>query len=962
MSLPNNKSERHILKSKKYLMYISCICCGLTIGIGVISLLGWLSGLRILASIHSHYIPMAPNSAAAFIAMGIAASVLYRLPLHHISRWMSALLSLCVVTLGILTLLHYFHVIVFDINQALVKSTGGTFGNVLVGYMSPLTAGNFILAGASLFLLTLPSSGKPIRNIASCLAATVTMVGSLVMLGYLYGSPILYGSSTVPMAINTACAFILTGISLIQLAGLECIPAYYFAGVSVRARLMRVFFPIIMLTTLITHSVHTIALTKGSFNPAMVIGVNTILFAGFIGSIVFLISKMVGDSIDRTEAMRKHTEAKVVKIAESVFDAIVMVDENGVINYWNNAAETILGFTKDEALGKYVHTLLLPEACVESYRNGMKTFKANGTGAFIGKRLVLPACRKDGSQFYAEHSFATFQTDNGWNAVSVMRDCTERKRYEDELNKLNETLEQRVAEKTKELFAKNDEMVKLTQAVEQSPTCVLITDTNGNIEYVNPRFVELTGYTFNDVKWKTPRVLKSNKTPPERYEDLWNTITSGKTWQGEFINQKKDGAFYWELASISPLKNSEGKTTRYLAFKSDITEIRMLEEEQQKLKEQLYHAQKLESVGRLAGGIAHDFNNKLMAIMGYSELAATEIPEGNPAKDYVKKILESSMKATELTQSLLAFSRRQPVSLSPVNLNSIVGSIERLLLKTAGEKIDCKLTLTDKDIKVFADSDKIEQVLMNLANNAVDAMPDGGSLTICTDVVIPDSKSAKVHGLDKDGAYGVITVSDTGMGMDEETKGKIFEPFFTTKERGKGTGLGLPIVYGIIKQHHGHIEVISEPNKGATFKIYLPISKQEFVKKDTDTIPSAKEKTILVAEDDEGVRALVIRILERSGYHVISAINGDDAIERFEEHKDKIDMLLFDVMMPKKGGKDAYNSIRKLRPDIKILFMSGYSENIITNKEICEEGLTFIQKPMSADCLLKMIEELWLTT
>ena len=950
-----------IMKSNKYLLYIPCICCGLTIGMGVISLLGWLSGLRILASINSHSIPMAPNTAVAFIVMGIAAIVLQRLPLHHISRWISALLSLCVVTLGILTLIHYFKLIVLDINQVLLRYPGEQLGNVPVGYMSPLTAGNFILAGASLFLLTLPSSGKPIRNIASCLATTVTMVGSLVMIGYLYGSPILYGGSTVPMAVNTACAFVLTGISLIQLAGLECIPAHYFAGASVRARLMRVFFPIIMLTTLITHSVHTIALTKGSFNPAMVIGVNTVLFAGCIGFMVFLISKMVGGSIDRAEAMRAHTEEKVIKIAESVFDAIIMIDENGVINYWNNAAETILGFTKDEALGKCVHTLLLPEACVESYRNGMKTFKANGTGAFMGKRIVLPARRKDGSQFYAEHSFASFQSDGSWNAISVMRDCTERKQYEDALKKLNETLERRVAERMEEVLTKNNELIKLSQAVEQSPTCVMIADTNGAIEYVNTRFLELTGYTFNEIIGKNPRALKSGKTPPERYKDLWDTITSGKTWQGELINKKKNGALYWEFANISPLKNAAGKTTHYLAFKSDITEMRMLEEEQQKLKEQIYHIQKLDSVGKLAGGIAHDFNNKLMAIMGYAELAEMEIPAGNPAKDYVRKILESSVKAKELTQSLLAFSRRQPVNLSPVNLNSILCNTEYMLLKIIGNTIDCRFALTDNDIKVLADSDKIEHVLVNLINNAVDAMPDGGSLTIGTDTVVLDSKSANVHGLDKDGDYGVITVSDTGMGMDEETKAKIFEPFFTTKERGKGTGLGLPIVYGIVKQHHGHIEVISEPNKGATFRIYLPISEKDAVKTGKDTTLSVRTKTILVAEDDEGVRALVMRILERSGYHVISAINGDDAIERFEEHKDKIDMLLFDVMMPKKSGKDAYNSIRKLRPDIKILFMSGYSENIITNKEIREEGLTFIQKPMSADELLKKIEELWQT-
>ncbi len=957
----NSYENNFMMKSDKHLSRIPLICCGLTIGLGAIALTGWLSGLRLLASIGYHYIPMAPNTAVAFIALGIVVFALHFLSRYRAFRWLSAFLAACITAMGVLTLTRYFQFTVFDIDQAFLNYSGEVLLGKFSVSMSPLTAGSFILSGVSLFVLTLPSYGKPVRNVASCLATIAASVGCIVTVGYLCRSPILYGGNTTPMALNTACAFVCTGVSLILLAGLECIPASYFTGVSARARLMRGFFPVPILTIIFTGFILDTFIIKGSFSPVVAIGVNTVISGGIIGFIVFLISKKIGGSIDRAEAMRKQTNEKLRKITESAFDAIVMIDENGRINYWNSAAEAMFGYTKGEAMGKDVHTLLLPEGYSESYRNGMKTFKANGTGPILGKRMVLPARRKDGAQFYAEHSFATFQSDNGWNAVSVIRDCTEQRRYEDALKKLNETLEQRVATRTEELLEKNNELIKLTQAIEQSPACVMITDTNGNIEYVNPRFVELTRYSLNEVKGQNPRVLKSGKTPPERHKDLWDTITSGRTWQGEFINQKKNGALYREFASISPLKNSEGKITQYLAFKSDITEIRTLEEEQQRLKEQLYHAQKLESVGSLAGGIAHDFNNMLMAIMGYTELAEDEIAEDNPARIYLKKVLASSKKATELTQSLLAFSRRQPVSLSPVLLNGIINNIKRLLLKTVRENIHCTFNLSDKDIKVLADSDKMEQVVVNLANNAVDAMPDGGSLTISTEVVVLDGKSANKYGLDKGGAYGVLTISDTGMGMDEETKDRIFEPFFTTKERGKGTGLGLPIVYGIVKQHHGHIAVISEPGNGATFHIYLPATEKESARVDAKTethaMPPAEPKTILVAEDDEDVRALIIRILEGSGYYVISATNGEDAVKKFEGHKDKIDMLLFDVMMPKKGGKEAYNSIRKLRPDIKILFMSGYSENIITNKEIREEGLAFVQKPVNSDRLLKKIKE-----
>jgi PAS domain S-box-containing protein len=543
---------------------------------------------------------------------------------------------------------------------------------------------------------------------------------------------------------------------------------------------------------------------------------------------------LMGVFRDITE--RKQADEKLRKITESVFDAIVMIDQNGKINYWNTAAEAIFGYTKNEAMGKDVHTLLLPEDYAESYRDGMKTFKTNGTGNIISKRVILPARRKDGSQFYAEHSFASFQSDNDWNAVSVIRDYTEQKRYEDALKKLNETLERRVTERAKEL---------------------------------------------NEMRW------------------------------------------------------------------------------------QLYHVQKLDSIGRLAGGVAHDFNNILMAIIGYASLAELGLAEGNPAREYIKKILESSNKATNLTQSLLAFSRRQPVSLESVNLKGIINDMEQLLFKTAGEKIDCRLMLSDQDLKakdvnVMADRDKIEQVLMNLAMNAVDAMPAGGTLTISTDIVMLDSNSVKRYGLDKEGAYGVITVSDTGIGMNEETKSKIFEPFFTTKERGKGTGIGLSIAYGIIKQHNGHIEVISAPGKGTTFNIYLPITEREVMKRNTsDThIPvSTGIRTILLAEDERDVREVVTKILERSGYRVISAINGDDAIKKFEENKDRVDMLVFDVMMPKMNGKEAYNIIKELNPGMKILFMSGHSEDNSINKEIREEGLLFIQKPVIPDKLFKKIKE-----
>ncbi len=666
--------------------------------------------------------------------------------------------------------------------------------------------------------------------------------------------------------------------------------------------------------------------------------------------------------VDITE--RRQTEEKLRKITEAAFDAIIMIDDDGIINYWNHAAETMFGYTQAEAMGKDVHKLVVPAGYKEDYQQGMMQFKATGTGAILGKKVVLQAQKKDGTPFYAEHSFASFQSNNRWNAVSIIRDYTERKQYEEELKRLNETLEQRVAGRTKEILVQNEKLGTLSKAVEQSSTCIVITDSNGTIEYVNPQFIELTGYTQEEAKGQNPRILKSGQTPPERFKELWETITAGETWHGEFTNNKKNGEIYHELGTISPIKNAEGKITHFVAIKNDISGIKSLEAERKRIEDQLSHAQKLESIGKLAGGIAHDFNNMLMAVVGYSNLIQMELAEDNPLRNYTKKILDLTDKSKRLTQSLLTFGRRQPLYLSTVDLNDMVRDLEPLLFKAIGERIRCEMPLSGKSIAIKADSGKLEQVVLNIFMNAVEAMPTGGRLTIRTGVTELDGARAKSFGLGVAGAYALLSVSDTGIGMDEATQEKIFEPFFTTKLRGKGTGLGLAIAYGIVKQHNGTIEVVSKPGKGATFNIYLPISGEK-LKEDVavaNRLPSpslsTQCKTILVAEDEEGVRESIMMVLRQKGFTVIAAVDGEDAINKFEQNKDIIDLLLLDGVMPVKSGKEAYDSIKKIKPGIKALFMSGYTGDEEANRKIQAEGLRFLQKPVP---LPEMIEAIWKT-
>ena len=401
-----------------------------------------------------------------------------------------------------------------------------------------------------------------------------------------------------------------------------------------------------------------------------------------------------------------------------------------------------------------------------------------------------------------------------------------------------------------------------------------------------------------------------------------------------------------------PMRDALGRMTSVIGIINDITEKRRLES-------QLHHAQKMEAIGTLTGGIAHEFNNLLTAIIGYGRLLQEGITKEDHLQNYVNQLLASSGRAAKLVKSLLAFSREQTIDTKPVKIGSITDDVERLLGRIMGEDIELMTDLKDDGAVVMADYGQMEQVLINLAANARDAMPDGGRLTISTDVVEFDEKYLETYGYRKPGRYAMISLTDTGSGIDDRTKEKIFEPFFTTKEVGRGTGLGLSMVYAIIKQHCGYITVESTTGRGTSFKIYLPVVEscvEEIVPADI-IVPAGGRETILLAEDDEEVRKLAKNLLQKFGYEVLEAVDGEDAIKKFEEDKDKIRLLIFDVMMPKKNGKEAYDEIKKMRSGIKVLFTSGYTGDIIRRKEVHEGEFDFIPKPIAPKEFLKKVRE-----
>lgn len=391
-------------------------------------------------------------------------------------------------------------------------------------------------------------------------------------------------------------------------------------------------------------------------------------------------------------------------------------------------------------------------------------------------------------------------------------------------------------------------------------------------------------------------------------------------------------------------------------LREELIQRKQAEEENRNIERQLRQAQKLEAVGTLAGGIAHDFNNILTAIIASASLMQRAIDETSPLRRQLDRIFAACERATALTQSILAYSRKQISKPVPNNLNQIIENLNKLLTRLIPEHIEFKTSLADANLSIMADSGQIEQALLNLVANSVDAMPAGGNMLIKTELAV-NLEFQDADGYGKTGNYAILTVADNGVGMDANTRERVFEPFFTTKEVGKGSGLGLAMVYGIVRQHEGFISVSSEPGKGTAFKIYLPLIAPDGKEQDPKDIQpqTGGDETILLIEDDKDVRGLLKEMLGSFGYHVIEAVDGKDGVGKFIEHQNEIKLLLTDVMMPKKNGKEAYNEIKNIKDDVKVIFISGYSA--AATAELLDEQLNYMAKPVSPRDLLAKIRE-----
>jgi PAS domain S-box-containing protein len=607
----------------------------------------------------------------------------------------------------------------------------------------------------------------------------------------------------------------------------------------------------------------------------------------------------------------EESEAKYRRLVEDSPNAIV-VEREGKIVLVNRAATQLFDFDptgdiEDHSLVEFVapeHEGLAQEL--------IRELSAHESRIPPRETRLL---RRDGSMVEVEIAASSFSYGKIPSIQFVLRDITQRKRDQ-------------------------AENARLILAIEQVEESIVVTDLEAKIVYVNPAFERVSGYSREEVLGKNPRVLKSGLQSSEFYATLWRSLAAGESWNGRFLNRAKDGRLFTEEATISPVASHNGEITNYVAVKRDVT----IETE---LEEQLHQSQKMDAIGRLAGGVAHDFNNMLMVIVSYADLIESSLPVDDPLREYIRQILSAAQRSSALTHQLLAFSRKQVLAPQILDCNAILSETSSMIRRIISENIDLKCNLAPELWNVKADADQIAQVILNLCVNARDAMPNGGSLILAT------------RNLAVDGGFVEISVCDTGVGIPTQIQKKLFEPFFTTKERGKGTGLGLATVYGIVQQSGGSIRVESLPGHGATFTVQLPRCREDAALPDSQNqkLSPAGRSLILVVEDENALREALATHLRDHGYRVLTASDGIVALDILAQNPD-VSILISDLIMPRMGGRELVQLAAAQSPDLRVIFMSGYADHDLSENQIDGGPMVFLQKPFTMDVLLTCLADL----
>ena len=632
------------------------------------------------------------------------------------------------------------------------------------------------------------------------------------------------------------------------------------------------------------------------------------------------------------DAARRHS-----LVFSTIGDGVLVMDLDGRITDINPAAEKLFGYAKSDLLGRPVVTLHHPD--YEGKREETIQASLRRDGRWSGE---LRFRRKDGTDGVADVVVVAqcdeSGTPNAW--IGVNRDITERRRAEE-----------RLAE-SRALLADAEALAHVgSWALTAGSTNVTWSDELFRIMGLVPQSETITTESF-----------LARVHPDDRPLVRAAFVRLQATGEGPAIEcrvVRPDGTVRIVQARGRAERDESGRITRFIGSVQDVTEGVETERELRLLEEQLRQSQKMEAIGQLAGGVAHDFNNLLTVIKAYSGLVANQLDEASPVREDVAEIQRAAGRAASLTQQLLAFSRKQTLQPRVLDLNTVSRELEPMLRRLIGDDIQIVMRQEDSLGRVRADPSQLEQVLINLVVNARDAMPLGGTITIETANVDLDEAYQRRHSVAAPGPYVMIAVNDTGTGMDEATKSRIFEPFFTTKPAGKGTGLGLSTVYGIVKQSNGYIWVYTEPGVGTTFKVYLPRLEDDELQVTTAehsaAAPLTGSEIVLLVEDEPSVRSLARRILERNGYTVLEAHDGGHAVRVADQYKQPIQLLVTDMVMPELNGPNVWAALREKRPELRVLFMSGYTNEDVIRRGLLESGASFLQKPFTAADLAKAV-------
>jgi len=749
-------------------------------------------------------------------------------------------------------------------------------------------------------------------------------------------------------------------IVMVILCVLCCLFTYYFHAILKHGRVYTHIFyiPIVLASVWWKRKGLAVAIFLSAFlifsHFLIRTGVETIndLLRAFMFIFVSIVATIFSEKIAKSQAKIKREKNFSANVIASIPDSLLVVGKDLRIIKANLSFQKVFGIEPEKAIGTRITDILVDDdkklstelSKLLGTKTTMENFELHYQSEKVGERIFNMAAR----------GIIQAEKDGGENeeVLIVIEDITKRKQAEERLRQFSEELELKVEERTKELAKERDYIRNLLDNI---PVAISISTPDGRVTEINRTMLEMFGYDSTDEFLKLP--ASAHYYDKKEGEQFLELLEKGSVENFEVKYKRKDGTLFWG-SLFSTQQRTENGEIWFIKAIVDITKRKRTEEALHQSEEEFRQAQKMEAIGRLAGGLAHDFNNMLTAILGYSDILLNKLGEIDPLSKYPREIKKAAEQATSLTRQLLTFSRKQALELKMLDLNAVVTDMQKMLQHLIGEDIELVTVLEPKLGRIKADKTQINQVIMNLAVNARDAMPKGGRLSIETSNVELDEWYARQYAEVKAGYYVMLAITDTGCGIDKEIQSHIFEPFFTTKKVDKGTGLGLSTVYGIVKQSGGSIYVYSEPGLGTTFKMYFPrINKGIKSHKSTGIQSELKQglETILLVEDQEVVRNLVIEILNMEGYTVLVANLAREAISICKKHKEPIHLMITDIIMPHMSGTELAEQLKSLRPDMKVLFMSGYTHRDVIDRGILKPGAPFIQKPMTSKALIHKV-------